>query len=270
MNPKIEENKRQYWEKRHAAEETWDIFIRKICNDPRYIAMMSELEQINKKISYEKEYYLCKYEIHSDDLDVTNFESSDDRGGYADTMYRCDHFGYTLVTLEDKNYVELTDELPFPMPNNPVYMVFPSQCTSLTLNTDSYLSSVCLSCGYTAAKPPLGFICDKCASNEECLSKIYNIETKKYRIPEMVELKIAQFTNIMNTYRQIANKPVNRQMPDEIINVECYYWQDNEDDPLDVTVRLQLTNCTKITVCKVHIWDDDGKCSMCRFGCIDY
>lgn len=270
MNPEIEETKRQYWEKRHAAEEAWEIFSLKIREDPRNQAMVSELEQINEKIAYEKKYYLCRYEIHPDDLDVTNFESPDDRGGYADTMYRSDHFGYPLVTLQGENYVELTDERPFPMPDEPVYMVFPSQYTHLTLLIGSYLNSLCLTCGYSAAKPSLGFICGECASDEECLSKIYDVKAKKYRFPEMVELRIAQFTNSMNAYRQIVNKPVKRHMPEKIINVECYDWRDNEDDPVDVTVRLQLTQCTEVTVCQEHTWDDEGECFMCRFGYIDY
>lgn len=269
MNPEIEENKRLYWEKRHAAEEAWNIFAMQIRKDPRYIAMVSELEQINEKISYEKEYYLCKYEIHPDDLNVTSFESPDDRGGYADTMYRSDHFGYPLVTLQGENYVELTDERPFPMPDGPVYMVFPSQCVQFTLYIESYIGTLCLLCGYAKAKLPLGFICSDCM-DEESLRRIYDTEKKRYNIPEMVELRMAQLNNEMNAYRQFANKPIKRIMPKKVINVECYNWQEDKDEPEDVTVRLQLTRCIKVTVCKEHTFDDEGDCCMCRFGCIDY
>ncbi len=270
MNPEIEENKRQYWAQRHAAEDAWEKLVINIREDPRYTAMTDELEQINDKIAYKKEYYLCKYEIHPDDLNVTDLDSPDDRGGYADTLHRSDHFGHPLITLQNGHYTELTDELPFPMPDEPVYFVFSSQCLRFALPIKSYITALCLLCGYNRAKLPLGFICGECESDKTCLEKIYNTKTKAYNISEMAELRITQFEKEMTAYRQMAAEPKKRHMPEEIINVECYDWRDCTNDPKDVTVRLQLTKCTKVQVCKKHEFDDDDNCTNCQFGCIDY
>lgn len=234
---------KQYWDIRNKSEDALKKAMVIVKKTPRYKNLAREVRRLNKKRKSQLRYFKCTYGIHSDDVQLFDFED-DFRGGYIDTIQRSQYIDGTIIPTKEG--------LEYPLPNKPVTSIV---CfgfdNDLTLDIN-FAHLKCMSCESMSIKLPFGYFCERCSSNKKLIYKRGEFDCN---IIATHILKL--FTNkVVYFYELLLDPPEIEQE----INVGVVPWDNENIDNEEQEVRIVLIQKKLIRVCEDdHEYSDDGR-----------
>lgn len=238
-----------YWHRRRPVEVFFEHVSRNI---PNFETLVSELRALNERIIEKNDTirFKCVYLFRKDQ---SLFNDNGDRGGYIDTWYRSSQFNMQIMN-DDYEY----EDHP-PMPNEPVEVILgpgmqtqwfcgeftecwhPDCLQYYRENPIKRSPVIYMLCRDHADIKTIDIIQEHVMNGK--VIEDYSVKAMVDDVRRIIETRVSKtLTEAIKRAKEILEE---EETPDKVIEVQCYVYEHEDDDPKEATYYVDLVKCER-------------------------